>query len=56
MGKKNVYIVEYFMDGNVLSDKKKKKKKYLEEFHKCYVLVPTDKAGNNVLIVCKNTT
>ena len=28
-------------------------KKYLDIFHKRLVLVPADKAGNNVLIVCK---
>ena len=28
-------------------------KRYLEDFHKCYVLVPADKAGNNILVVCK---
>ena len=36
---------------HVLSDKTCKR--YLEDFHKCYVLVPADKAGNNVLVVCK---
>ena len=28
-------------------------KKYLEEFQKHFVLVPADKASNNVLVVCK---
>ena len=36
---------------NVLSDKHCKD--YLEDFQKCFVLVPADKASNNVLIVCK---
>ena len=36
---------------NVLSDKHCKE--YLEDFQKCFVLVPADKASNNVLIVCK---
>ena len=28
-------------------------KAYLEEFHKKYVVVPIDKASNNVAIICK---
>ena len=36
---------------NVLSDKHCKE--YLEDFQKCFVLVPADKASNNALIVCK---
>ena len=36
---------------HVLSDKKCKE--YLEDFQKRFVLVPADKASNNVLIVCK---
>ena len=28
-------------------------KAYLENFHKSFVLVPADKASNNILIVCK---
>ena len=28
-------------------------KTYLQELHKDFVLVPTDKAGNNIAIVCK---
>ena len=27
--------------------------KYLSELHEEYILVPADKAGNNVLVVCK---
>ena len=27
--------------------------KHLEELHENYVLVPADKAGNNVIVVCK---
>ena len=27
--------------------------KYLEEFHRRFVLVPADKASNNILVVCK---
>ena len=27
--------------------------KNLEELHEKYVLVPADKAGNNVIVVCK---
>ena len=26
---------------------------YLDEFHQKYVLVPADKAGNNIIVVCK---
>ena len=26
---------------------------YLDEFHQRYVLVPADKAGNNIIVVCK---
>ena len=29
------------------------KKKYLEDFHKHFVLVLADKASNNILVVCK---
>ena len=28
-------------------------KRYLEDLHKIYVLVPADKAANNVIIICK---
>ena len=27
--------------------------KYLEDFHKHFLLVPADKASNNILVVCK---
>ena len=30
-----------------------KHREYLEDFHKQYVLVPADKAANNVKVVCK---
>ena len=30
-----------------------KHREYLEDFHKQYVLVPADKAANNVIVVCK---
>jgi hypothetical protein len=29
-------------------------KTYLEQLQKDFVLVPTDKAGNNIAVVCKN--
>ena len=29
-------------------------KNYLQQLHDCYVLVPTDKAWNNISIICKN--
>ena len=35
----------------VLNDKKHLK--YLKEFHKQFVLVPADKASNNIIVVCK---
>ena len=30
-----------------------KHREYFEDFHKQYVLVPADKAANNVIVVCK---
>ena len=33
--------------------RKTKHKKHLEELQKEYVLVPADKAGSNIIIVCK---
>ena len=35
----------------VLNDKKHLK--YFKEFHKQFVLVPADKASNNIIVVCK---
>ena len=29
-------------------------KKYLEDLHKTYVLVPADKAANNIIVICKS--
>jgi predicted RNA-binding protein associated with RNAse of E/G family len=36
----------------ILSDLERKN--YLEYFQKHFVLVPADKANNNILVVCKN--
>ena len=33
--------------------KKNKHIKYLKDLHKEYVLVPADKASNNIIVVCK---
>ena len=30
-----------------------KNPKHIEKLHKCFVLVPEDKAGGNVIVVCK---
>ena len=42
---------KYCRNTRVLSERSCKE--YLNNFHKRFVLVPADKAGNNVLIVCK---
>ena len=38
---------------NVRSTFLKDKLNYLQDLHNKFVLVPTDKAGNNVIVVCK---
>ena len=34
----------------------KRKKQILKKLHDKYVLVPADKASNNVVVICKNIT
>ena len=43
---------KYRFPGKILQDKKVKK--YLQELHEHYVIVPTDKASNNFSVICKN--